>query len=85
MLKPALQAYRFPFVVEPTATGRLLAWGRAPAGGTVQIEEQIGGHWSVLASAQVAAGSVFERDLGARGRASFRAVLGSATSLTWRT
>jgi len=82
--KPALQAYRFPFVVEPSGGG-LLAWGRAPAAGTVRIEERSGGAWTVLASGHVDAGAVFEEHLGAAGHATFRAVQGSASSLTWRT
>lgn len=82
--KPALRAYRFPFVVEPSGHA-LLAWGRAPAAGTVRVEERSGGSWTVLASAQIAAGSVFEGDISATGHATFRAVLGSESSLAWRT
>jgi hypothetical protein len=80
--KPALEAFRFPFVVEPRRHGSL-AWGRAPAAGTVMIERRTGSNWAAVASIPVAAGDVFERSLAGRGRAVFRAVLGAETSLVW--
>jgi hypothetical protein len=80
--KPSLQAFRFPFVVEPTRRGSL-AWGRAPIDGTVQIERQTGASWTVVAQIPVAAGDVFERSLGPGRTGTYRAVVGTETSLAW--
>jgi hypothetical protein len=81
--KPSLEAFRFPFVVEPQRRGSL-AWGRAPAAGTVLLERLRGSSWVVLARIRVAAGGVFTRSLKGRGPARYRAVLGAETSLVWR-
>jgi len=62
-----------------------VAWGRAPAAGTARIEQRRAVAWVVLATARVSAGSVFARGLGASGCGTFRAVVGSDASLTWRT
>jgi hypothetical protein len=80
--KPSLEAFRFPFVVEPRRRGSL-AWGRAPAAGTVQIERHSDSSWVVLARIPVTAGAVFTRSLSGRGPGQFRAVLGAETSLVW--
>jgi hypothetical protein len=80
--KPSLQAFRFPFIIEPRAG--LTAWGRAPSTGTVQIQQQTAAGWTTLAKVPVTAGDVFERRLGGRGSGRFRAVDGVDNSLVWR-
>ncbi|GAC1577323.1 MAG: hypothetical protein NVS3B18_11090 [Candidatus Dormibacteria bacterium] len=81
--KLSLQAFRFPFVIEPDRR-QLAAWGRAPSAGEVQIQRLRGTRWATLATLRVSAGQVFERRLKARGVGRYRAVLGAVTSLVWK-
>ena len=46
--KPAAQAFRFPFVTRRLNRGKVQAWGRAPRGGGLVIEQQRRGRWVVL-------------------------------------
>ena len=75
--KPALQAFRFPFVV----TGRR-AWGVAPRGGAVvRIEERHGDGWRRVSSLRSSASGEFTADV--RGRGVYRARQARAHSLAW--
>lgn len=80
--KPALTAYRFPFVVE-RSHGRRVAWGRAPRGGTLIIERLTRGRWTPVKRFSVRRQSTFLRQVGARKGDRVRARVGDVASLTW--
>ena len=81
--KPAATAFSFPFVIQRQTSDRILAWGRAPASGTLSIERQSGSQWRTVAKLHVATHQVFERTLAQSGSAKLRAQVAGATSLTW--
>ncbi len=75
--KPALQAFRFPFVV---TRGR--AWGVAPrSGARVRIEKRRGDGWRRVSSARASRSGEFTADI--RGRGVYRAGQAGAHSLAW--
>lgn len=94
--KPALTAFRFPFVTwrqAPTSTKKgnsaknnatLLAWGKSPVGGTLQIQRRQGGSWRTVKSLSVSAGGVFTTRFPLGGKQQLRATVGGETSLTWK-
>ena len=82
--KPALKAFRFPFVAVRRGTG-LRAWGRATAAGTLMIERRTDGGWHTERTVKVSAHETFVTQLDVRGAVSLRARIGADTSLTWRT
>jgi hypothetical protein len=77
------------------ATTRILAWGKAPVGGTLTIQRQSGSSWLPVASLKVDAGEVFAKYLKppkskkkTKGKKKaknpvYRAVVGPETSLPW--
>lgn len=79
--KPAVQAFRFPFVTSRLSHGRLEAWGKAPVGGHLLIERLAGSRWYVVARRRVRANQVF--DLRLRARGTMRAVVGRQASLPY--
>jgi hypothetical protein len=81
--KPASVAYRFPFVTQRLGGSRVHAWGRAPVGGSLAIEELDGGQWRVARRLSVGMRQVFQTTLTIRRRAVLRARIGGHTSLTW--
>jgi hypothetical protein len=82
--KPALTAYRFPFVTTDLGHGEIRAWGRAPAGGTLSIERRSsGGRWTVIRRLQARPQQVFDVTLKRTGPASLRAAVAGSTSLSW--
>jgi hypothetical protein len=77
--KPALQAFRFPFVALPIG-GRVRVWGRTPPGdrGSVLVEQSLGGAWSPVATLTPNRYGIFEALLSAPGRGQMRAkILGT--------
>jgi hypothetical protein len=82
--KPIVTAYRFPFVVTSLGAGRFQAWGRSPRTGPLTIEALRGGAWHVVRTVQVQRWQVFETSLTGHGATSWRARIGSATSLSWK-
>ena len=85
--KPALRAFRFPFVVRREGPRRLVAWGRAPRAGRVAIRIRARGSWRTVARAPVAAGQVFQRRIRrrvGRGPWRLRAELADDRSRVWR-
>jgi hypothetical protein len=82
--KPALTAFRFPFVTDRKSKGALRAWGKAPEGGRVTIQRKRGGRWRAVKRLRVGAGKVFSTKLRLRGKQRLRAVVGGERSLTWR-
>jgi hypothetical protein len=81
--KPALTAFRFPFVVRRTGSTRVSLWGRAASAGRLVVERRSGSAWKAMRTLDVAAKSTFGTTLRLRGAATLRARVGSETSLTW--
>jgi hypothetical protein len=81
--KPALTAFRFPFVTERRGRGLIRAWGRSPAAGTLTIEARRRGHWVGVRRLHVGKDAVFLAKLRARG-GRFRASVGGIQSLAWK-
>jgi hypothetical protein len=82
--KPALQAFRFPFVLDRRKRGKVIAWGRAPASGKLTIERRRGGGWSGLRTLKGKDGNVFKLKLELDGRPRLRARIGGEASLVSR-
>ena len=82
--KPALQAFRFPFVTERLGKGRVRAWGEAPGPGPVSIEMRRGHRYRHLRTFKVGSNRVFVGDLRLGRKAQLRARQGSETSLVWK-
>ena len=82
--KPALRAFRFPFVTDRASKRVLRAWGKAPRGGRLAIERKVGGRWRVVKRLRVGGGKVFQAKLRLRGKQRLRAVVDGERSLTWR-
>jgi hypothetical protein len=81
--KPALTAFRFPFVTERITTKTLRAWGKAPEGGTLRIQQKQGSRWVTIKQLQVTKGAVFLNELSS-GKTAFRATVGASQSLVWQ-
>jgi hypothetical protein len=81
--KPAASAFRFPFVTERTSRSSVRAWGRSPVAGTVVIERRVGNRWRRVTQVRAARRGTFLRQLRLRGKATLRARVGTATSLSW--
>jgi hypothetical protein len=81
--KPALRSWRFPFVTHRKSKARVKAWGKAPAGGKLQIQRERHGDWRTQKRLKVRAGKVFTSTLRIRGRATLRAQVKGTTSLPW--
>jgi hypothetical protein len=82
--KPALTAFRFPFVTERINKRTLRAWGKAPEAGKVKIQRKQGKRWKTVKKFKVGKGQVFLTKLRLRGKQRLRAVVGSNTSITWK-
>ena len=82
--KPALTAFRFPFVAERKSRRVVRAWGRAPTGGELRIERASGNGWRTVKRLSVQRRSVFDTKLRIRGGARLRALVGADESLVWR-
>jgi hypothetical protein len=83
--KPAVRAWRFPFVTHRKSKRRVSAWGKAPQGGKLKIQQKKrhGRHWRTRKRITVKAGQVFRRSFRLKGRATLRARVGKAKSLSW--
>lgn len=81
--KASAIAYRFPFLTNRVTPGKVQFWGRAPRAGQLTIQERYKGTWLAVARFHVSALEVFQGDLKLAGAASFRAKVGSYTSLAW--
>ena len=84
--KPALRAFRFPFVAGRGKGGRVLLWGKAPRAGGLVVERRTLGGWAPLARLRAGPRRVFlgRATVGARGGLTLRARQGRQTSLPWR-
>jgi hypothetical protein len=81
--KPAYDAFRFPFVADRKDKAKVLAWGKAPATGVLEIQRQVPDGWQTVKQLSVNDGAVFTASLRIRGAATLRAVVGSEASLSW--
>ncbi len=63
--KPALQAFRFPFVAYADNRGRVSIWGRTPTGvrRTVRIEQKVGGGYVKIATVKADGYGIIQRQL----------------------
>jgi hypothetical protein len=82
--KPALQAFRFPFVTERRSRKSVRAWGKSPNAGRLSIERRKGGKWRRIKRVNVGEGEVFTTRLRLRDAAILRARVAGEHSLTWR-
>ncbi|HEX2085298.1 MAG TPA: hypothetical protein VHF89_06410, partial [Solirubrobacteraceae bacterium] len=80
--KPALTAFRFPFVALPARRG-VEVWGRTPASGParVAIEVRRRGRWRRVATLQADGDGIFRRRLRGHRGATFRARVGTDAAL----
>jgi hypothetical protein len=81
--KPALTAFRFPFVTHGGGS-RLHAWGIAPEAGRLTIERKRGGRWRAVKRLHVRNGKVFQTRIRVKGRERLRATVAGRHSLIWR-
>jgi hypothetical protein len=81
--KPAATAFYFPFLTNRRDHTTIVAWGRAPQGGELKIEQQAKHGWTVVTQFSVTKDEVFQLPLRLKGKATLRAVLGANDSLTW--
>jgi hypothetical protein len=81
--KPALTAFRFPFVTERIDKRTLRAWGKAPDGGKLRIQRQRGARWRTVKKLNVGKGQVFLTKLRLSGNQRLRATVGTSTSMVW--
>jgi hypothetical protein len=82
--KPALTAFRFPFVTERINKQVLRAWGKAPEAGRLAIQRKQGGRFVTIRRIQVGKGDVFVAKLRLRGAQRLRATVGGSQSLVWK-
>jgi hypothetical protein len=81
--KPALQAYRFPFVVMPDGH-RAQAWGIAPFSGRLRVQRLVGKkRWKTVFSVNRRAGATYSRNLPLDAHGLYRALSYGVASLTW--
>ncbi len=82
--KPALQAFRFPFVAYVDKSGRVSIWGRTPTGtrATVRIEQKRKGGYRKIATVKADGYGIFQRKIrppkGRRGALRARASSGTS-------
>jgi hypothetical protein len=82
--KPALTAFRFPFVTERINKRSLGAWGKSPAAGKLVIQRKQGGRWKSVKKLRVGKGSVFTAKLKLSGKQRLRATVAGERSLVWK-
>jgi hypothetical protein len=82
--KPALTAFRFPFVTERINQRTLRAWGKAPETGELRIQRKRGARWKTIRKLNVGKGAVFATKLRLRGKQWLRATVGSSASVVWK-
>jgi len=83
--KPALRAFRFPFVAFRAGNGTISYWGRTPAGvkKNVVVEQKSGGSWRRVVVPAVDQYGIFSgRIVRARGRGPLRAKLADRSDVS---
>ena len=83
--KPALTAFRFPFVAVPVSKAAATIWGRTPDSSSdrVQIQRKSGGQWKLVKTLQANGAGIFQARINPAGSTVFRARLsnGKDTSI----
>jgi hypothetical protein len=82
-VKPGLEAYRFPFVVQSIGHGQYQLWGITPRSGTVSVQRKVGGRWVTLYRFNRRAHAIFDRTIGKPPKAAMRALVGPETSMSF--
>ena len=81
--KTMATAFRFLFVTHRTGKNTVVAWGRTPVSGTLKVERKSGKRWITVASGHAGSHEVFEATIKSSGSTTYRAQVGSQTSLNW--
>ncbi len=82
--KPALSAYRFPFVAHRLGGSRVQLWGLAPPRAAVVIERKQGSSWRRLRTLRAGSNRVFRRTISLPRSPKLRARAAGQTSLTYK-
>jgi hypothetical protein len=82
--KPYLEAFRFPFLAKRLPDGQALVWGVSPDAGTVLVQVQRSGRWTMILRQRVSAHEVFNSTISLPGRSLLRAQVGADTSMGWQ-
>ena len=82
--KPAYRSFRFPFVGHRDSKKRVGIWGKAPASGTLKVQEKGRGGWRTIEQLKAHGGKLFTDSLRLRGSAELRGKVGKTTSLAWK-
>jgi hypothetical protein len=82
--KPSLSAFRFPFVAF-WAKGKILVWGRTPAGkrGKITVQRRSGRRWLTVATLRTDRYGIFTTRFAGARKGELRASLGGARSPSW--
>jgi hypothetical protein len=81
--KPALTAFRFPFVTERDSAKKIMVWGKAPVTGKLKVQEKRSSGWKTIKRINVKKGKVFYKKAPLKGKAKLRGLLEGETSRTW--
>ena len=81
--KPALTAFRFPFVTERDSAKKIMVWGKAPVTGKLEVQEKRSSGWKTIKRINVKKGKVFYKKAPLKGQAKLRGLLEGEVSRTW--
>jgi hypothetical protein len=81
--KPSRTAFRFPFVTRRGADSTVVAWGKAPQTGKLEIQMFFGGSWHTIRTRNLHAGQVFVANLGPYAVGKLRGSVAGLSSLAW--
>ena len=81
--KPAFTAFRFPLVAERSSKRKVDVWTIPPASGTLEVQEERGGQFVTVETAEVQAFQPEKVGVAAKGKTKFRGSLGGETSLVY--
>ncbi len=81
--KPAVKAFRFPFVADRRSRKKVELWGKAPQSGKVVIERKHHHKWRRVDRVHVGGNRVFSDKVHLKGSAKLRARAAGQRSLTW--
>ena len=82
--KPALRAFRFPFVGDRIGKHEAKVWGIAPSKGRVRIERRKGKEWLRIGTARARGDRVFTEEVRAPKGSKLRARKAADASLAWK-
>jgi Cellulase (glycosyl hydrolase family 5) len=81
--KPALSAYRFPFVAWRMGRSSLDVWGRAPASGRLLVQQLAGSRWKTIRRLNERRDATFLIQVSDPGQVELRAQMAGQASLVW--